>query len=307
MTIFLIYPVAAGVLAWFLPLRFPGLHWDGAQLYIAARALIGGTDPYLAVRNGFEWPLFYPLPAVLLFLPFALLPLAPARTAWAVCSAGLLGYTIGKHRLALLPVAMSAALLDALVLGQYSPLLTAGSLAPSAGFLLAAKPSLGLALFMAYPSRRALVGITAITMLSLVIMPSWPVEWSRTLVLQPHLAAFLRPGGAILILGLLRWRTPECRLVSLLACVPINTTLYDLLPLFLVCRTRKQAYAMVALSISAFLLIRRTTVPAGAPTPPELQILMATWWPIVFSLIWLPALGLAMWNSKQPATHANLK
>src|SRR4051794_18352622 len=75
-----------------------GSMWDAAQLYIAGRALLAGHDPYAAVAaSSFPWPLFYPLPAVLLFLPFACLPIEAARVAWAMVQGLLLGLGARRH------------------------------------------------------------------------------------------------------------------------------------------------------------------------------------------------------------------
>ena len=51
--------------------------------------------------------------------------------------------------------------------------------------------------------------------LALVLFPSWPLDWLAAAAGSPyHLAPIQRPGGFLLLLGLLRWRAPEGRLRS---------------------------------------------------------------------------------------------
>ena len=77
---------AAGIVCW-LSFRVPPVtSSDFDQLHIAARALLAGTDPYAAVAARQPFPLFYPLPAVLVAVPFAWLPLeivVPSGPRWA--------------------------------------------------------------------------------------------------------------------------------------------------------------------------------------------------------------------------------
>src|SRR5688500_4401935 len=64
---------------------------DFDAIWTAARALTDGADPYRAVQSPpWPWTLQYPMPAVLLALPFSLLPLASARVAFMAASVGLL-------------------------------------------------------------------------------------------------------------------------------------------------------------------------------------------------------------------------
>jgi hypothetical protein len=51
-----------------------------------------------------------------------------------------------------------------------------------------------------------------------------------------------------MLLGLLRWRDPDARLLLGLACVPSGGMFYDALPAFLVARNRMQAIGLALLS-----------------------------------------------------------
>ncbi len=265
-----------------------GNMWDAAQLYIAGRAILSGRDPYAAVAaSSFPWPLFYPLPAVLLFLPFACLPIGVARVMWGMAQGFLLGLAARRHGLTLLIAALSASFFDAQLLGQWSPALTAAAVVPGLGLVWAAKPTIGLALFVAFPSRAAALGVALITGASLLAWPSWPGEWVNSVAGQVYLAPVLRPGGVILLLALLQWRRPEGRLVGTLALMPHTTSMYELLPLFLVARQRWQAYLLAALTYVA--LFAQATLFPWLPGQP-LEQNLAERWPVALMLVYLPAL-----------------
>jgi hypothetical protein len=263
--------------------------WDAGQFHLAVRAFAAGQDPYRVVAERWPFPLFYPLPALLLFAPFAALPIVPARIGWAMVEGGVFAWAAGRYRPVLLIGLLSASYLDALVLGHLSPVFTAAALVPTLGFVWAAKPTLGAAMFAAFPSRRALAGIAAMILLSLVVLPRWPLGWIEAVRHQIHSAPVARPGGALLLLALLRWRRPEGRLVAAYAFVPQSTGLYDTLPLFLIPRRRRDAYVLVVLTLVVAFL-----VPLLYPwRPAEGELLsdhLRERWPLTLACVYLPAL-----------------
>jgi hypothetical protein len=262
--------------------------WDADQLYIAGRALVAGHDPYTAVAaSSYPWPLFYPLTAVLLFLPFAILPEALARVGWAMAQACLLIMATRRSGRPLLVAALSASFFDAQLLGQWSPALTSAAAMPWWGLLWAAKPTIGLALFAAFPSSAAALGAAVVTAVSVMVWPAWPREWLEAVRQQIYLAPVLRPGGALLLLSLLRWRRPEGRLLGALAITPHTTSVYELLPLFLVTKQRWQSYTLAALSYVALLAQARLFPWRQGEL---LSDNLTERWPLVFALMYLPAL-----------------
>jgi len=212
---------------------------DFDQAWHAARGLLAGVNPYDVVGPGrtfeWEWPLLYPLPAVLIAVPFSFVELPVARMLFVAVSSALLAFALSREGYHRLVVFVSMAYLLAAVVAQWEILLSAAAILPFAGWALAAKPNVGLALFAAYPRKQALVGLIAIVTISLVIMPSWPGEWWKAIANATH----IRPpityaGGLFLLLALLRWRRPEARLLAVLACTPHNIAPYALIPLFLI-------------------------------------------------------------------------
>lgn len=212
---------------------------DFDQFWFAAGALRDGLNPYAAVGPGlafkWPWPLYYPLPATLLALPFSYIPVLPARAVFFGLSSALLAFGLTRESYHRLVVFASASYLVASNVVQWEVLLTAAALLPVLGFVFAAKPNIALALLFAYPRRRAIVGVAIITVLSLVVMPSWPVQWLNLIRTASDKAPPVSyAGGFLLLLALLRWRRPEARLIVALACTPLTMMPYVTIPLFLI-------------------------------------------------------------------------
>ena len=174
---------------------------------------------------------------------------------------------------------------------------------PGLGFLLAAKPTVGAALLAFRPNRTAVVGVLVLAGVSLLLMPSWPSDWwaamDRT---RQYAAPVMRPWGWLLLLAALRWRTPEARLLLLLALIPHTTALHGALPLFLIGENRWQGYALVAGSYIAAVW-QAWILPVGGIGLTEG---LAQRWPVLLVCLWLPALLLVLgsgrwWNQAPEA------
>ena len=261
---------------------------DFEPVWVGTRALAAGLDPYEVVPTvGTRYPLYYPLPALLIAWPLGFLPFALAQLLWAAVGASVFVLAALRYRRGLLPALLSASFLNAVVQGQWSPLLTGAAVLPVLSWVWAAKPSLGAAFFAAYPNRRAVIGGLLLLGLSLLVFPAWPMRWLEALRETNHVAPVLRPGGIVLLLALVRWRLPEGRLLAGLACVPQTIGLYEALPLFLIPANRWQGYALAGLSyVAAFaqaLLVPRLPDVSWEATN-------AARWPFIFCLLYLPAL-----------------
>jgi hypothetical protein len=224
---------------------------------------------------------------VLVALPFSLFPLELARGAFIAVSVGLLAFVAARTAWWPLLMLLGGPMLVALNSVQWTPLLTAAILGGPLGALLAAKPTTALPLLVAYPRRAALVGMAALVGLAFVLRPDWPARWLDAVSGAPHRPAILRPGGAILLLGLLRWRLPEGRQLAMLALVPLSPHLYEAVPLVLVTRTRRELLAFIVcgtLGLGAHYLWPARQVPDHGP----LQ------WFIVFLAAYLPALVIVL-------------
>lgn len=212
---------------------------DFSYPWRAARALLAGQNPYHAIQAVGAYPfnarLFYPLPAALVATPFA--PLRPeiAGALFMGISCALLGWAVLRDCPHRLPLFISAPFVQAAILGQWSPILTAAALMPTLQFLAAAKPTVGLAAWLYRPSWRGIIGGLVLVALAFLVLPSWLGDWRAA---SAGTARYRGPAttlmGAFLLLGLLRWRRREGRLFIVLSLVPQLPVFYDELPLWLI-------------------------------------------------------------------------
>lgn len=262
---------------------------DLDQVLFAARELRAGHDPYPLVgpHRAFDWgwPLLYPLTAAILVLPLTALPVVAARMLFFGSSVALYTYAITREGYTRLPIVVSGAMFYAAYAVQWSPLLAAAFLIPPLGILFAAKPNIGLALFLARPSWWAFGGVLAITVASLLVQPSWLPEW----LAAARAAVHVRPpitqlGGPLLALAALRWRRPEARLLLALACVPQNLLVYESFALALIPATVGEAAAFAALTHVALWSLL-AMAPYDAPAS-----YLATSARMMIALLYLPCL-----------------
>lgn len=245
-------------------LREPGWATDFDQFHFAARALLRGGNPYTQIgpEGAFrwDWPLYYPLPTVLLVVPFAWLPVAAGRVAFAAVSGGVLGAAACRNGYWRLPLCLSASFLIAIFRSQWSPLVTSAFFLPWAALFLAAKPNVALAVVAGARSRRHLawmLGLGAVLgAVSVVVRPGWIIDWVSVQFTREFISApVVNPGGFLLLAALFRWRRPEARILAVLACVPQTPSLYDLLPLFVIPRTLRETTVLSLLTTALFLVV----------------------------------------------------
>ena len=149
----LIAAAAAMYVLGFYGHQAPGTVSDLDAIWTAARALRAGQDPYAAIQSPpWPWNLQYPLPAVLVALPFSLLPLVLARAAFMGLSAGLLAYALTRRAWWPLVTLAGGQMFYALQSVQWTPLLTAAVLLAPLQVIWALKPTTGASLFAAYPN-----------------------------------------------------------------------------------------------------------------------------------------------------------
>jgi len=234
----------------------PGSAGDYFFVWKATRFLWSGANPYHVIASGPEnpgnEPLLYPFPALLVVMPFAWLPVAASGGMFIGASAALLAYALlrdGTHRL---PIFLGAPFMMAVSLGQWSPLITAAALESNLGFAFAAKPNLGIPAWLFRPNVRAIVGGMILVVLSLAVLPSWPIDWYHNVSTRPEKFTPIRMTvGPLLLVAAFRWRRPEARLLLAMACVPQALFFYDQLVLGLIPRTLRQS---LIFSLATFVL-----------------------------------------------------
>lgn len=235
--------------------------WYGTDLdpiRAGARIAIHGGDPYDLIGPGRAVPwnfrLLYPGPALVVALPLVALPIVAARAVFVFVLSAALAYGMTRRAWWPLFVFASASWWDAVGLAQWSPGLLAACSLPWLGFIVAAKPNVGLAVIAGARSRRDLIvmvaGILLLTAASFALAPHWLAGWSTAIRDAPHIRPLIlewRYGGPLLLLAALWWRDPRARLLFTLAIVPMNPALYEGVLLFAIPSRAIQA-AILALA-----------------------------------------------------------
>ena len=239
-------------------LHEPNWPTDFDQLWHAARALLAGHDPYTAVGPGrpfrWDWPLYYPLPAVLFATPFTVLPILVARIVFSAVAAAALGWALGPRVRTHWPLLLSAAYILSTSRAQWAAFLLAAAWVPALGFVIAAKPNVGLPVLAARTNAKHLAislgGCAALLLLCFIAQPDWYASWRESIRTAPHIqsAATMLPFGPLLLLAVFRWRRADARLLLGLAVLPHTPSLYDLLVLFYACRSLRETMMLALLT-----------------------------------------------------------
>lgn len=237
---------------------------DFDQIWAGARALWEDKNPYSVVGPGREfdwrWPLYYPLPALIVVAPLGLLSVIAARVIFAGLSAALLAWAVTRDGWFRLPVFISVSFMVTMELGQWSALYAAAYFLPAMGAIGFAKPNFGIALAAAAHRRHALAwvagGTIALLLVSQLLQPGWHEYWLANVRAAPHFTAHLfRPFGFLLLLAALKWRRPEARWLLALSIIPQAPTFYDQLLLIALCLTRQESLLFAASTVLLFFYV----------------------------------------------------
>jgi hypothetical protein len=295
--------ILAGVSVW-IAYRVPpdaGTAWasDWDMSYLGAQALWRGENPYHAFSPQMSpWPLVYPLPAVLLALPFAWLPLPLARAIWFAIGAGCLAFVWSDKPYRLTGL-LSGGFIWAAAGAQWTPLLVASVGLPWLGIAYVGKPTIATALFARQPTWPPIIGAIVLGAASFALYPGWLWDWRESLqhmygLQLHHLPLVARPFGWLLLGAALRWRNPGARLLLACALFPQSGLPYDLIVLLLLAETKWQWYFLVAMS--QVVMVVGITL-AGTL---HLRDLVAALWPATLVLCYLPALAMVL---RQPLRY----
>jgi hypothetical protein len=287
----LLFILVARVALYLLAHETTAFTTDFDLLYHSAVTLTDGTNPYRSTPSHLKYPLFYPLPAVLVAVPFTALPITLARPVFDIAVGWIFAYGLWRQAPYALLAVLSGAYIFAMRAGQTTPLVVAASLIPVLGFLLTVKPNTGLACWIARPSRPAVIGGLVLFALTLVLVPSWPLDWWASIQQQSgHIRSpILRPFGWVLLLAALRWRSSEGRLLLALAIIPQNTLPHELLPLVLIPRN---AVEMAVFGVGSWIAVAFTSV--GQEHATSLPGLVTSVWPVLLLSVYLPALFMVL-------------
>ncbi|MEJ2598655.1 MAG: hypothetical protein P8Z00_10005 [Anaerolineales bacterium] len=289
---YVLIALVAGII-WFT-LSFLLLHQWGAfasdfmKPWRGARALLSGQDPYQVIQGGgnypFEYPLFYPLPAAILAIPFGFID--DPYVAGAVffgCSSSLLAFTILRYDWKKFPVFLSAPFFVSASVAQFTPLILALALMPPTwqSIALLTKPTSGLTSFLYKPSARTILITLILIIPTLLWIPRWPIEWLTAIrdTRGIYFIPLLSTGGPLLLLGLLAWRSKEGRAFLGTSLVPHHPYWYESVLLWLVPQTLRQSLVLALLSWVAYF--------GWLLSHPQDEIINSTW-PWQIYLVYLP-------------------
>lgn len=231
---------------------------DFSYPWRAARALFDGQNPYDVIRAVGEYPfnagLLYPLPAAIVAAPFSVLRPEVAGALFVGLSSALLAWALLRDSPYRLPLFLSAPFVQAAILGQWSPLLTAAALMPAFQFLAAAKPTVGLAAWLYKPSLKGIIGGLVLVAIAFLVLPGWLGDWlEATSGMRKYRGPATTLLGSFLLLGVLRWRRREGRLFIAMSLIPQLPVFYDSLTLWLIPSTLSRSFALSALSWVGYL------------------------------------------------------
>jgi hypothetical protein len=275
LVIALVVGLLAGLLAALKAAQVPGIPRDFTLVWYAAWAVLQGRDPYPLIGPGreLEWVagLFYPLPGVLLGVPFAPFSAPVACGLFMFLGAATFAWVLMRHGYGPLLCLGSAGFLNTVEVAQWSPLFAAGTVLAPLSVAWIIKPQIAAALWLVRPSWWPIIGGAGLAAIAFLIQPTWLADWRTGLADAhlsagkgyPYLAPVMLPGGFLALACLTRWRRSEARLVAFLACAPQAMLPYDTMPLFLVPRTWKESAVLSGASTLQLMFMTVYPIVAG--------------------------------------------
>ncbi len=297
-----IISVMVGLLAGTFTVLLPHpIHYQGIGVGDIGPPLIGfarflrGESPF-NLSTDFGPLAAYPFTTSLVLAPFLLIPLSWVVPIFCSLSCALLSYALLQNgEFWRLLVIASMPCVSALHSVQWSPLITASFLLPGLLPLVVVKPQLGIVSLAAARWTWRITCLTcAIALLSLIIYPSWPLDWVRSGALWSYagrIPLMIGPGIFLLLAGLF-WRNPSARLLLALALIP-QRIWYDQLPLLLVANSWKTLLILVGFSwITAAVTPNWGNLISRGEQDPNA-------WMAVVCLFYLPTLGVLLWQERR--------
>lgn len=244
--------VLIALIAGALSIYWQGVYWPDLNPPIcSARKLLAGLEPYAgcATDYGGRPAAQYPLTTILAFLPFAGLPGPYAAAAiWAAMHFLLAVGILRAGQPWRFWIFLSGPYALAFVFHQFSPLIAAVMLLPGLLPLALIKPQTGLPIILTHLTRRRAAVCAAFVALTFVVYPAWPWAWWQSAQGYDGVIPLLAlPLGPLVALSLLPSRTKEDWTVFLFACLP-QRSIYDLVPLMALGRSKTQTILLVGLS-----------------------------------------------------------
>jgi len=225
--------LATGSFCWFLMKHF---HQDAADFRWALRLAHG----LLAGQNPYDTPLEqYPLAAGLFALPFVRLqPEVAAGIFWGI-SSSLLAFGLTRGGYLRLLIFFAYPYWGGILTVQWTPIIAASAFFPLLLPLTMAKPQVGLPVFLTRLSRRGVVACIVLAIVSLLVMPKWPLLWLKQAGNYQHFIPILVFPGPLLLLALLRYRNRDALFLFFSGLMP-QRWFFDSFTLWLIPQSRRE-------------------------------------------------------------------
>ena len=209
----------------------------------------------LAGRNPYDIPsapgvVQYPLTATFFGLPFVCLRPAAAAGAFYGVSSALLAFGLTRQGYSRLLIFLAYPYWAGFLTAQWPPLIMASAFFPLLLPATMVKPQVGLPVALTHLSRRGVLACAGLVLVSLLLIPRWPLLWLGQLRNYQHFFPILVLPGPLLALALLRYRERDGWLLFLMACMP-QRWFFDTLALWLIPKTRRAILTTASLSWGA--------------------------------------------------------
>jgi hypothetical protein len=227
---------------------------DGGDFGVSlrqARELLTHGTAYPASNS----EVLYPLPAVLIALPFSRLPLAMGGAIFFGVSVGLLAFSITREGWWRLWIFSAFPFLSAVIAVQWPPLLMASVFFPAIGGL-AFKPQIGIPCAIRSRSWTAIWSAALIVFASIAVAPDWPIVWLRHTRGYVHYSPLFFGEGLVMLVGLVWLRDADWQFLLTMAAVP-QRFFYDAFPLWLIPNTGRELAFMSGCSWISFAYLFR--------------------------------------------------
>jgi hypothetical protein len=202
----------------------------------------------LARQTPYDTPLEqYPLTAGLFALPFVRLPPEFAAGLFYGLSSSLLAFGLTRHGYHRLLVFLAYPYWVGLLTVQWSTVIAASAFFPLLLPVTMAKPQVGLPVFLTHCNRRSLLACIGVALLSLIVMPRWPLLWIGQMGYYQHFIAVLVLPGPLVLLALMRYRERDARLLFLTSLMP-QRWFFDTFILWLIPKSRREILVTVFFS-----------------------------------------------------------
>ncbi len=225
--------VASGFFCWLVLHRLDQQAADFTWAMRAARAMLVRSNPY-------DTPLEqYPLTAAVFGIPFLWLRPEIAAASFYGISSGLLAFGLTRDGYRRLLVFLAYPYWAGMLTAQWAPLIMAAGLLPWLLPATMAKPQVGLPIALTYLKVRGVLACVAVFLLTLILVPKWPLLWIHQMGYYQHFIPLLVLPGPLLAIAAWRFRERDAWTLLLASVMP-QRWFFDTFILWLIPKSRRE-------------------------------------------------------------------